>query len=130
MSTSEQLTRRQRQIMDVLFREGEATVSVIRDAMPDPPSHTAVRTFLKILEDKGHLIRRRQGRANVFRPKAARSRAGRSALQRVIETFYEGSFEKAVTAHLAGGGDDLSDEELKRLMQLIREARSGGRGNK
>lgn len=127
MPPSEQFTRRQRQIMDVIYREGEATVSQIRDSLPDPPSHTAVRTFLKILEDAGHVKRRKQGRGHVYSAKAPRQRAGRSAMARVIETFFEGSIEKAVAAHLADRADDLSDEELNRLAEMIREVRRRGK---
>jgi len=126
MPTAQQLTRRQRQIMDVIYRQGEASVSQIRDALPDPPSHTAVRTFLKILEDKGYVKRRKLGRAHVYKPKAPRTRAGRNAIARVIETFFEGSIEKAVSAHLADNASNLTDDELKHLMHMIRDARKRG----
>ena len=124
--SAQQFSRRQRQIMDIIYREGEASVSQIRDALPDPPSHTAVRTFLKILEDKGCVKRRKLGRAHVYKPKAPRARAGRNAIARVIETFFEGSIEKAVSAHLTDNMTKLSDDELNRLMQMIHDARKRG----
>jgi predicted transcriptional regulator len=120
------LTRRERQIMDVIYQRGEATVNDIRDAMPDPPSHTAVRTFLRILEEKGHVTRRAHGRAHIYKPKAQRQNAGRTALERVIRTFFDGSLSQAVAAHMADGRADLTDEEIKRLSRLVREARKRG----
>ena len=117
------LSRRERQIMDVVYAAGETTINEIHAGLPDPPTHTAVRTLVKILVDKGVLKRRRQGREYLYTPRFQRQRVGRNALENVIQTFYEGSLEKAVGAHLASQGDVISSEELYRLRQMIDEAR-------
>jgi predicted transcriptional regulator len=109
--------------MDALFELGEGSVSDIRDQLPDPPTETAVRTMLGILADGGHVTSRRDGRRNLFRAKAPRTRAGRSALQRVVDVFFGGSLEDALAAHLADPKAELGDEDLQRLTRLIREAR-------
>ena len=121
------LSRRERQIMDVVYTRGEATATDVLDALEDPPSRTAVRTFLRILEEKGHLKHRTRGREYVFRPVKARGPVGRSAFRRVLETFYDGSLEKAVAAHLNDPRADVEGDELKRLLELIREAKREGR---
>src|ERR1700722_16955602 len=109
------LTRRQRQIMDVIYARGQATISRVLAEMPDPPMRGALRTLLRIMEEKGHLTRRREGKEFVYRPTQARGRAARSALGRVLDVFYNGSLEKAVAAHLSdpGRGKKLSREELQ-----------------
>ena len=122
-----QLSRRERQIMDVIYARGEATAAEVLSALPDPPSKTAVRTILRILEEKGHLKHKQQGLRYVYQPSRRRGPAGRSALQRVLHTFFEGSLEKAVAAHLGDSAADLSDDELARLAELIHQARKKGR---
>lgn len=117
------LTRRERQIMDILFAEGEATVNAIHDHLPDPPAHTAVRTMLKILTDKGLIKRRKEGREYLYSPRPLRATAGLSAMQRVVRTFFDGSLEQAVGAYLAARDVTLTDEQHQRLQQLIDEAR-------
>ncbi len=126
MAGQEQLSRRERQIMDVVYASGEASVTQVWQGLPDPPSRTAVRTLLRILENKGHLAHRKQGRQFIYRPTRPRGPAGRSALRRVLDTFFEGSLEKAVGAHLTDPGANLSPDELKRLARLVREARKRG----
>lgn len=121
------LSRRERQIMDVIYARGEATAAEVLSALPDPPSKTAVRTILRILEDKGHLKHKQQGLRYVYQPSRRRGPAGRSALQRVLHTFFDGSLEKAVAAHLGDSAADLSDDELARLAELIHQARKKGR---
>ncbi len=121
------LSRRERQIMDIVYARQSASASDVLEALPDPPSRASVRTFLRILEDKGHLKHRKRGREFVYQPTRPRSRAGRSALRRVIQTFFEGSLEQAVAAHLADRRAQLSRGELARLAELIREARQRGR---
>jgi predicted transcriptional regulator len=123
----ESLSRRERQIMDVVYARGEASASDVHAALPDPPSRTAVRTLLRILEEKGHLRHRQEGLAYVYRPSRPRGPAGRSALRRVLDTFFDGSLEKAVAAHLGDAATDLSPEELARLADLINEARKRGK---
>jgi predicted transcriptional regulator len=121
------LSRRERQIMDVIYARGEATAAEVLAELPDPPSKTAVRTILRILEEKGHLKHKQQGLRYVYQPSRRRGPAGRSALQRVLHTFFDGSLEKAVAAHLGDSAADLSDDELARLAELIQQARKKGR---
>ena len=123
MSDPSQLSRRERQIMNVVYARAEASAAEVWRELPDPPSRTAVRTLLRILEEKGHLRHRKQGRRFIYRPTRPRRRAGRSALRGVLETFFDGSLEKAVAAHLSDPAAELSPEELKRLARLVREAR-------
>jgi predicted transcriptional regulator len=117
------LSRRERQIMDVIYASGEASAAEVVERLPDPPTRTAVRTLLRILEEKGHLKHRKQGREFVYQPTRSRRRAGQSAMRRILETFFEGSLEKAVAAHLADPAAEPRPEELKRLARLIREAK-------
>ena len=109
--------------MDIVYAHGDATATEVLDAMADPPSRTAVRTLLRILEEKGHLGHKKRGREFVYRPTRPRRRAGQSAIRRVVKTFFSGSLEKAVAAHMADPEAELSHEELERLADLIREAR-------
>jgi predicted transcriptional regulator len=123
---AEQLSRRERQIMEIVYRRGQATAAEVHAELADPPTRTAVRTLLRILEDKGHLKHRQDGLAYVYLPSRPRAREGRSALRRVLDTFFDGSLEKAVAAHLGDSAADLSPEELERLADLIRQARTKG----
>ncbi len=123
----EHLSRRERQILDVVYARGEASAVEVWADLPDPPSKTAVRTLLNILETKGHLTHRQEGLRYVYVPTRPRDRAGRSALRRVLDTFFDGSLEKAVAAHLGDSAADLSAEELARLAALIKQARKKGR---
>jgi predicted transcriptional regulator len=125
-SHEEHLSRRERQIMDVIYARGSASAADVAQALPDPPSKTAVRTLLRILEDKGHLTHEQLGIKYVYRPSRPRGAAGRSALRRVLDTFFEGSMEHALAAHLTDANSDLSAEELKRLSALISKARKSG----
>ncbi len=127
MDHHSQLSRRERQIMDIVYARQSASASDVLAALPDPPSRASVRTFLRILEDKGHLKHHKRGREFVYQPTHPRRRAGRSALRRVIQTFFDGSLEQAVAAHLADRRARLSRGELARLAELIREARQRGR---
>ncbi len=120
------LSRRERQIMDIVYARGEASATDVLSDMPDPPTRTAVRTMLRILEEKGHLVHKKKGREFIYQPTRARTRAGLSALRRVVQTFFEGSLEKAVAVHLSDPKSDLSEGELKRLADLIRQARKKG----
>jgi len=120
------LSRRERQIMDIIYARGEASATDVLSDMPDPPTRTAVRTMLRILEEKGHLVHKKKGREFIYQPTRARTRAGLSALRRVVQTFFEGSLEKAVAVHLSDPKSDLSEDELKRLADLIRQARKKG----
>jgi predicted transcriptional regulator len=123
----EHLSRRERQIMDILYARGEATAAEVHSSLPDRPSRTAVRTLLRILEDKGHIRHKQDGIRYVYQPNRARGPAGRSAFRRVLETFFDGSLEKAVAAHLGDAASDLPSDELTRLADLISQARKKGR---
>jgi predicted transcriptional regulator len=126
-SADEHLSRRERQIMDSVYARGEATAAEVHADLPDPPSRTAVRTLLRILEAKGHLRHKQDGLRFVYQPSRPRGHAGRSALRRVLRTFYDGSLEKAVAAHLGDSTAQLSPDELAGLAQLIEQARQKGR---
>lgn len=121
------LTRREREIMDVVHSLNEATATEIRERMIDPPANAAVRTHLRILEEKGYLSHRQDGKRYVYRAKKSKLRSGRSALDRVLSVYFGASLEKAVAAHLADPSADVSEEELDALDQLIREARKQNR---
>jgi predicted transcriptional regulator len=127
LKPEETLSRRERQIMDVVYARGEATAVDVLGGLPDPPTKTAVRTLLRILEEKGHLTHRQDGLTYVYRASRARGRVGRSALQRVLQTFFDGSLEKAVAAHLGDAATELSSDELNRLADLIDQARRKGK---
>ena len=127
MNDTSKLTRRERQIMDVLFARGEATVNQIAEVLPDPPTAMAVRRMMHILEEKGHLRRREQGREVVYAPKQSKDKAGRSAFEKVLETFFGGSLEEALAAHLVSRKDGVSTAERDRLVSLIEQARKEGR---
>ena len=117
------LSRRERQILDVVYALGRASAAEVVTRLPDAPSKTAVRTFLRILEEKGHLVHEEDGRTYVYRPSRPRERAGAGAFRRVLDVFFGGSLEEAVAAHLGESAADLDDAQLKRLAGLIRDAR-------
>ncbi|MCY3014063.1 MAG: BlaI/MecI/CopY family transcriptional regulator [Planctomycetota bacterium] len=117
------LSRRERQILDVVYALGRASAAEVVTRLPDAPGKTAVRTFLRILEEKGHLVHDEEGRTYVYRPSRPRERAGAGAFRRVLDVFFGGSLEEAVAAHLGESAADLDDAQLKRLAGLIRDAR-------
>jgi predicted transcriptional regulator len=121
------LGRRERQIVEVVYRLGRATVAEVLASLPDPPSYSAVRAMLRILEEKGHLKHEQQGPRYVYLPAIRRERARRSMLNHLVETFFEGSTGKAVAALLEDGDTQLTDEEIARLSKLIHKARRQGR---
>ncbi len=121
------LSRRERQIMDVLYARGRASVTEVLCDLPDPPSDSAVRALLRILETKGHVKRVETGnRRYEFRPIRPRDSAARGALKRILRTFFDGSAEKAVVALLDASNTRLSQQELDRLRHLIEEAQKKG----
>ena len=127
MSDSIQLSRRERQIMDAVYASGEATVNQVVEAIPSAPTAMAVRRMMHILEEKGHLRRRKNGREVIYTPRQSKGKAGRSALDGVLETFFGGSLEEALAAHLHSRKDGVSDEERERLIALIEQAKREGR---
>ena len=127
MDFQSQLTRRERQIMDIVYARGAASSSDILEGLPNPPVRGALRVMLRILEDKGHLQHDKKGREYVYRPTVSKKQVGPPALRRVLDTFFSGSLRQAVAAHLAQQDTELSDEELRRLAELIRQARTKGK---
>lgn len=112
--------------MDVLHARGQATAAEVLAAIPNPPGYSAVRALLRILEEKGHARHRRDGARYVYVPRASRAAASRSALQRVVRTFFQGSVTQAMAALLENADTELSEAELERLQQIIRQARKEG----
>ena len=127
MARSSEFSRRERQIMDAVFALGEATVNQVVKSIPDAPTAMAVRRMMHILEEKGHLKRRENGREVIYSPRETRVKAGRSAFQNVLETFFGGSLEDALAAHLHSRKDSVTDEERARLISLIEQAKEEGR---
>jgi predicted transcriptional regulator len=119
------LTRRERQIMDILYRQGRATAVEVMDALSGSPNYSTVRTQLRVLEEKGHVRHEEHGLRYVYSPAVARRAARKSALRHLVETFFDGSAEGAVAALLGGEGSRLSDDELDRIADLVRRSRSG-----
>src|SRR5918999_5454588 len=120
------LSRRERQIIDILYSQGRATAAEVQAVLPDPPSYSAVRAMLRILEDKGHVRHEQDGPRYVYLPTLARDRAKRTALKHVLQTFFDGSAEQALSALLDESDPRLSDQELDRLAKLIDRARRTG----
>ena len=121
------LTRRDRQIMDVLYREGRATAAQVMAALPGAPSSSTVRTQLRVLEEKGHVRHDEQGGRFIYLPAVPRHAARKSALRHLVDTFFDGSAEKVVAAVLGGEGTRVSDEELRRIATLVEKARRDSR---
>lgn len=126
MTDAAQLSRRERQIMDSIYRRGRATAAEVLEDMPDPPSYSAVRAMLRLLEEKGHVRHEQDGPRYVFLPIVNRDRARKTALKHVVKTFFDGSATDAVAA-LLDGERKLSKLELDRLSDLITQARREGR---
>jgi predicted transcriptional regulator len=116
------LSRRERQIMDLLFQRGRASAADVQRELPDAPSYSTVRALLRILEEKGHVRHEQDGPRYVYVARLDRTRARRSALRHVVRTFFDGSAEQAMAA-LIDGNDALRDEELARMAELIAKAR-------
>ena len=126
-SPTPSLSRRERQVLDLLYEHGEATVAEVRASLDDPPSYSAVRAILRILEEKGHIAHREDGPRYVFRPIVPRDQARESALRHLLQTFFEGSASGAVTALLDLDEAALSVEEHERLLARVEKARREGR---
>ena len=125
-STHTTLTRRERQIMDVLYRLGRATAADVMAELPGEPNYSTVRTQLRVLEDKGHVRHEEEGGRYVYAPAVPRHAARKSALKHLVETFFDGSAEQVVAAVLGGEASRLSDEDLERISGLIDKARKDG----
>ena len=120
------LSRRERQIVDILYRRGRATAADVMEDLPGDPSYSTVRTQLRVLEEKGHVRHEEDGQRYVYAPAVPRRTVRKSAMKHVIETFFEGSVEQAVAALLGGEGSRLTEEELDRIEELIKKARKEG----
>jgi BlaI family penicillinase repressor len=121
------LSRRERQIMDILYREGHASVADVLERLPDSPSYSAVRALLRVLEEKGHVRHEQAGLAYVYRPTVSADTARRSAVSHLMKTFFQGSAERAVAAVLEASSTKLSSTELERIAAMIEAARKEGR---
>ena len=122
-----QFSRREKEIMDVIYRQGKATAAEVHEQMAEPPSYSAVRATLRILEEKGHLRHEDDGVRYVYLPIVARSKASKSALDHLVSTFFDDSAEKVVAALLESRRTNLTEDELSRLEALIAQARMEGR---
>lgn len=117
------LSRRERQILDILYQRSRASAQEVREALPESPSYSAVRALLRILEEKGHIRHEEDGAKYVYLPVVSRTRVRKSALNRVVDTFFEGSAEQVMAALLDPGSRKLSPDELDRIAKLIEQAR-------
>ncbi len=123
MPAQDKLSRRERQIMDILYRRGRSSAGEIHGALPDPPSYSAVRATLRILEDKGHVRHEEESLRYVYSPAIPRDKARRMAIRRLLDTFFEGSVENAVAAMLDPSVKKLSQSDLERLSEVVEQAK-------
>ena len=127
MSALQGLSRRERQIMEILYQRGRAPATEVREAMEGAPSYSAVRAMLRVLEEKGHVRHEEEGLKYVYVPTVGREKAKRSAVKHLLDTFFGGSPEQAVAALLDVSATRLTSEELDRMSQMIEKARSEGK---
>jgi predicted transcriptional regulator len=127
MKKPDPLTRREREIMDILHRRGRATAHEVMDDLADPPSYSAVRTFLRLLEERGHVRHEQDGPRYVYTPTVARREAQRSAIAHLVDTFFDGSVEDAVATLVESSKPKLSAQELDRIAALVAKAKKEGR---
>jgi predicted transcriptional regulator len=127
MKKPDPLTRREREIMDILHRRGRATAHEVMADLADPPSYSAVRTFLRLLEEQGHVRHEQDGPRYVYTPTVARREAQRSALSHLVDTFFDGSVESAVATLVESSKPKLSAQELDRIAALVAKAKKEGR---
>ena len=121
------LSRREREVMDVLYRLGEATVAEVMEELADPPTYSAVRSALRILERKGHITHREDGPRYVYAPAEGREKARNAALDQLVDTFFEGSTEQVLVALLRRSDLDMSESKIEQLARAIRQAGEEGR---
>ena len=125
--TKQTLSRREREVMDVLYRRGEATVAEVMEDLKEPPTYSAVRSILRVLTEKGHITHRADGPRYVYAPALGRERARKAALDHVVNTFFDGSAEQVLAALLDRSDLELSDTQIRRLTREIRQAGEEGR---
>ena len=121
---SSQLSRRERQIMDIIYAAGEASAADVHAAIPDAPSYSSIRALLRILEEKGHLKHREDGARYIYLPIQSREKASRSALKQLVQTFFDGSLSNAIAALVDTESAKLSTDELKRIESIIKTAKA------
>jgi len=126
-TSGEGLSRRERQILDTIYRLGKASAAEIREALPDPPTYTAVRTHLAILQEKGHVRFESDGTRYIYEPVVPRDEMAKSVMEGVLQTFFGGSVERVVSTLIDREESSLSPDQLDRLAQIIEEARREGR---
>ena len=124
MSKASSLSRRERQIMDIVYEIGTVSAQQVRERLPDPPSYSAVRAMLKKLEDKGHLAHEEQGAKYFYRPLVAREQASKNAISRLIKTFFDDSPSQAANALLGMSMEKISPQELEEIEALIKDAKA------
>jgi BlaI family transcriptional regulator, penicillinase repressor len=127
VSAVDGLSRRERQIMDILFRRGKASASDVREAMEDAPGYSAVRAMLRVLEGKGHVRHQEEGLRYVYVPTVGREKAKRAAVKHLMNTFFNGSAAQIVAALLDASSTELTREELDRMSEMIEKAKSEGK---
>jgi predicted transcriptional regulator len=120
-------SRREREIMDALYKLGKASAAQIMEQIPEPPTYTAIRTQLTILEKKGHVRHTSDGTRYIYEPEVAREQMGKRAIDQLLKTFFDNSVERAVTALLTRKDADISRDDLERLSRLIEKAKKEGR---
>ena len=120
-------SRREREILDILYQRGKASAAEVRDAMDDAPSNSAVRTLLRVLEEKGHVKRRAEGLKYVYVPSVAKEKAKRTAVKHLLETYFDGSSEQIVAALLDVSSTQLTRQELDRMTEMIEKAKREGK---
>ena len=125
--TRPSLSRREREVMDVLYRRGEATVAEVMEEMVDPPTYSAVRSILRVLEEKGHITHREDGPRYVYAPAEAREKARRAAVDHLVDTFFDGSAEQALVTLLRRSDLELSEKQMQRIAAAIAKAGEEGR---
>jgi predicted transcriptional regulator len=127
MRNDRSLSRRERQIMDIVYELKEVSALQVLERLPSPPSYSAVRALLRVLEQKGHLVHRQDGPRYVYTPRLPKDKARKTALSHLMQTFFDGSTESVVAALLDLSEDNLSKDDYRRLSELIEKARQEGR---
>src|SRR5947209_543501 len=127
MKSPDGLSRRERQIMDILYQRGKSSATEVREAMPDAPSYSAVRAMLRVLEDKGHIRHQAEGLKYVYIPTVTRDKAKRSAVKHLLDTFFNNSPEQIVAALLDVSATRMTNEELDRMAEMIEKAKREGK---
>jgi len=127
MKNDKSLSRREREIMDISYEMKEVTAQQVLERLPEPPSYSAVRALLRVLEKKGHLVHRQDGPRYVYTPRLPKDKARRNALSHLVRTFFDGSTESVVATLLDISEANLSEDDYRRLTELIEKSRTEGR---